>query len=47
MASVRKLANGVRVICDPMPGLETVALSVMAGRGARFGLVGGWPVGAG
>ena len=36
MASVRKLANGVRVICDPMPGLETVALSVMAGRGARF-----------
>lgn len=30
------LANGVRVICDPMPGLETVALSVVAGRGARY-----------
>jgi predicted Zn-dependent peptidase len=29
------LPNGVRVICDPMPGLETVALSVVAGRGAR------------
>jgi len=26
----------VRVVCDPMPGLETVALSVVAGRGARF-----------
>lgn len=30
------LANGVRVICDPMPGLETLALSVVAGRGARY-----------
>ncbi len=29
------LANGVRVVCDPMPGLQTVALSVVAGRGAR------------
>jgi predicted Zn-dependent peptidase len=28
------LSNGVRVICDPMPGLETLALSVVAGRGA-------------
>jgi len=33
---VRRLANGVRVVCDPMPGLQTVALSVVAGRGARF-----------
>jgi len=32
---VHSLANGVRVICDPMPGLETLALSVVAGRGAR------------
>jgi predicted Zn-dependent peptidase len=29
------LANGVRVVCDPIPGLQTVALSVVAGRGAR------------
>jgi len=28
------LANGVRVLCDPMPGLETIALTVVAGRGA-------------
>jgi predicted Zn-dependent peptidase len=33
---VHTLANGVRVVCDPMPGLQTVALSVVAGRGARF-----------
>jgi predicted Zn-dependent peptidase len=32
---VRTLANGVRVVCDPMPGLETLALTVAAGRGAR------------
>src|SRR5881398_1629504 len=32
---VHRLANGVRVVCDPMPGLQTVALSVVAGRGAR------------
>lgn len=30
------LGNGVRVICDPLPGFQTVALSVVAGRGARF-----------
>jgi len=30
------LANGVTVICDPAPGFETLALSVVAGRGARF-----------
>ncbi|MGZ6019472.1 MAG: M16 family metallopeptidase, partial [Phenylobacterium sp.] len=29
------LSNGVRVVCDPIPGLQTVALSVVAGRGAR------------
>jgi predicted Zn-dependent peptidase len=32
---ILRLANGVRVVCDPMPGLQTVALSVVAGRGAR------------
>ncbi len=36
MASVHQLANGVRVVCDPIPGLETSALCVVAGRGARF-----------
>ena len=30
------LSNGVRVVCDPLPGWQTVALSVVAGRGARF-----------
>lgn len=30
------LANGVTVICDPAPGYETLALSVVAGRGARW-----------
>jgi predicted Zn-dependent peptidase len=33
---IHVLANGVRVICDPMPGLQTLALSVVAGRGAAF-----------
>ena len=32
---VHTLSNGVRVVCDPMPGLQTVALSVVAGQGAR------------
>jgi predicted Zn-dependent peptidase len=32
---IRRLGNGVRVVCDPMPGLQTVALTVVAGRGAR------------
>ena len=36
MTSLHTLANGVRVVCDPMAGLETVALSVVADRGARF-----------
>jgi len=31
---VHTLSNGVRVVCDPIPGLQTVALSVVAGRGA-------------
>ncbi|HRD28295.1 MAG TPA: pitrilysin family protein [Caulobacter sp.] len=30
------LPNGVRVVFDPMPGLETLALTVVAGRGARY-----------
>ncbi len=33
---VHRLANGVTLICDPAPGFETVALSVVAGRGARW-----------
>jgi len=33
---VHQLANGVRVVCDPLPGWQTVALSVVAGRGARY-----------
>lgn len=35
LPKVHTLDNGVRVVCDPMP-LETLALSVVAGRGARF-----------
>lgn len=35
-ARIHRLANGVTVICDPAPGFETLALSVVAGRGARF-----------
>jgi predicted Zn-dependent peptidase len=35
-ATLHTLDNGVRVVCDPMPGLETVALSVVAGRGAAY-----------
>jgi len=35
-ARLHRLTNGVRVICDPMPGLETIALSVVAGRGAAY-----------
>jgi predicted Zn-dependent peptidase len=33
---VHVLANGVRVVCDPVPGYETLALSVVAGRGSRY-----------
>ena len=32
---LHRLGNGVRVICDPMADLETLAVSVVAGRGAR------------
>ena len=32
---VHTLANGVRVIADPAPGFETLALTIVAGRGAR------------
>jgi len=34
--TLHTLPNGVRVVCDPMPGLETLALSVVAGRGAAW-----------
>jgi predicted Zn-dependent peptidase len=34
--TLHTLENGVRVVCDPMPGLETIALSVVAGRGAAY-----------
>jgi predicted Zn-dependent peptidase len=30
------LANGVTLLCDPVAGFETLALSVVAGRGARW-----------
>lgn len=33
---IHALSNGVRVVCDPVPGLRTVALVVAAGRGARW-----------
>jgi predicted Zn-dependent peptidase len=33
---VHTLANGVTLVCDPAPGFETLALSVVAGRGARW-----------
>ena len=33
---VHRLANGVSVICEPMVGLESFALSVAVGRGARL-----------
>jgi len=41
---LHRLANGVTVICDPAPGFETLALSVVAGRGARWedAARGGW-----
>ncbi|HUZ11408.1 MAG TPA: pitrilysin family protein [Caulobacteraceae bacterium] len=35
MPSVHTLGNGVRVVADPAPGFETLALTVAAGRGAR------------
>jgi predicted Zn-dependent peptidase len=36
MSAVHRLANGVTVVCDAAAGYETLALSVVAGRGARF-----------
>ncbi|HET9160751.1 MAG TPA: pitrilysin family protein [Caulobacteraceae bacterium] len=36
MAALHRLANGVRVVCDPITGFETLALSVVVGRGARW-----------
>jgi predicted Zn-dependent peptidase len=33
---VHDLANGVKLVCDPAPRFETLAVSVVAGRGARF-----------
>lgn len=35
-ASLHTLKNGVRVVCDPIAGFETFALSVVVGRGARY-----------
>jgi predicted Zn-dependent peptidase len=35
-ARLHRLANGVTVVCDPVDGLESFALSVVAGRGARL-----------
>ena len=32
---IHTLANGVRVVCDPVAGFETLALTVAVGRGAR------------
>jgi predicted Zn-dependent peptidase len=34
-ARLHRLPNGVTVVCDPMDGLESFALAVVAGRGAR------------
>jgi predicted Zn-dependent peptidase len=36
MSGVHRLSNGVTLICDSAPGFETMALSVVAGRGARW-----------
>jgi predicted Zn-dependent peptidase len=33
--NVHTLSNGVRVVADPVPGFQTLALTVAAGRGAR------------
>jgi predicted Zn-dependent peptidase len=35
-AAVHRLPNGVRVVCDPMAGLESAALSVVIRGGARW-----------
>jgi predicted Zn-dependent peptidase len=33
---IHRLANGVTLVCDPAPGYHTLALSLVAGRGARW-----------
>jgi len=33
---LQRLANGATLVCDPVAGFETLALSVVAGRGARW-----------
>jgi predicted Zn-dependent peptidase len=33
---IHRLANGLTLVCDPAPGYHTLALSVVAGRGARW-----------
>lgn len=35
-ASLHALSNGVRIVCDPIDGFETFALSVVVGRGAAY-----------
>ncbi|WP_346427372.1 pitrilysin family protein [Caulobacter sp. 17J65-9] len=35
-ARLHRLSNGVRVLCDPMPELETIAVSVVVRGGARW-----------
>jgi predicted Zn-dependent peptidase len=35
-ANLHRLSNGAAVICDPMPGLETLALTVVVDGGARY-----------
>jgi len=44
MTRVHTLANGVRIVADPLPGFQTFALTVAAGRGARWEdeVRGGW-----
>jgi predicted Zn-dependent peptidase len=41
---LHRLANGVRLVCDPMADVETLSISVVAGRGARAEAAGqsGW-----
>jgi predicted Zn-dependent peptidase len=33
---IHSLPNGVRLVCDPIPGLQTLALTIAVGRGARW-----------
>ena len=44
MTRVHTLANGLRIVADPLPGFQTFALTVAAGRGARAedATQGGW-----